>query len=117
MAITIERATSNSVLTIAASAALSEAIDMRPFTGGVISMPAAWTAASISFKVSAASNGTFQPLYDKNGTLVAVTAAAATEIALPAEVFGSRFIKLWSETAGADVTQDAARSITVSLKG
>jgi len=55
------------------------------------------------------------PLEDSTGT-VAVTVAGGETVALPSGLAGARYVRLWSETAGADVTQDAARRLIVSLK-
>lgn len=113
----IERRYRMATLTIANGAALSDAVDVRAFAGGVVSMPAAWTAASIGFKHAPTVDGTYQPLYDDSGTLVAASAAASRDIVLPDTLFACSFVKLWSENAGSDANQGAERSIKISLKG
>lgn len=112
------RGNTTSTATIAGSAALSDVIDMTRYAGGIIHMPAAWTAASIGFKVSTTSNGTFLPLYDAEGSLMQISSPSASQAyALPSDIFPARYVKLWSQDgAGSDTTQDAQRSITIDLK-
>jgi len=68
--------------------------------------PAAFTGATISFKVSNEADGTFLPLYDKAGTLIAITATDGAHVSLPSDLYSCRYIKIIS--AGAE---GAARSI------
>ncbi len=112
----IERRITSGVVTIANGAALSDVIDFRQHAGGVLSMPAGWTAAKIAFKHSPNANGTFQPLYDESGSRVEVSVAASGDYAIPDKVFGCAFIKLWSETNGGDTNQGADRPISFTLK-
>lgn len=62
----------------ASSLSASVLIAGRPIVN--IGMPAAWTAASLSFDVSACEAGTFFPLYGDDGNEVAIAAAASTQI-------------------------------------
>jgi len=106
---------------IAESAALSGEIDMRQYAGAILHMPAAWTAASIGFQVSATSGGTFTPLYDEYGSLVQITGTSVPTVdrsyVLPAKLFAGLYVKLWAQNgSGTDVNQAAARSIAVDLK-
>lgn len=116
-AITRQQATV--IVAIALNGNLSGEFDMRPYAMGLVHMPAAWTAASIGFKVASESGGTFLPLYDKNGSLVQVSSPAVdTAVAFPAEVAACKWVKLWSQDGSASNTaQAAARSLTVDLKG
>lgn len=106
------------VAAIASGAALSQAIDFRAFVMAVVHMPAVWTAASIGFYVSPTEDGTFQPLYDKNGSLVQISGPTASKSYVsPAELAGCLWIKLWSQDGSASSTnQAAARSLNVDLK-
>jgi hypothetical protein len=113
----IERRYRNLTPSIASGQNLSETIDMRPFAGGVLSMPAAWTAASIGFKHCATIDGTYQTLNDDAGSRVEMAVAASGEYVLPQELFACAFIKLWSETSGSDTNQGGARSFSLFLKG
>ena len=105
-------------VTIANGAALSNELPMDTYAGGIIYMPAAWTAASIGFKVAHTGGGTYYPLYDHDGTLVQVaTPTANNAYELPPEVYGALHIKLWSQDgAGADTNQGAARAFHITLK-
>ena len=108
-------------VTIAASAALSNAVDMREYVGdaGLIYIPA-WTAASLGFYVSDAYAGTYAPLRDDAGAVVEISGiqtAAAAWYKIPEELRGAAWVKLWSETAGSDVNQAAARACMIFVKG
>jgi hypothetical protein len=105
---------------IAINTAESNVISMADFSGGLLHTPAAWTAGSIAFKVCDRPDGTFIPLRDKTAALVEITSIvtnAAAAYPLPDELFGALYFKLWSETAGSDTNQVAARSLTITLKG
>ena len=104
--------------TIANGGNLSDAFDARKVTMGTLHMPAAWTSASIGFKVSPTSDGTFLPLYDEHGTLVQITSPSASQAySLPTRLAGCGFVKLWSQDgSGSNTAQGAARSFLVELK-
>lgn len=115
----MRRVSSTSTVTIANAAALSNVVDFTGAAGGMIDMPAAWTTAQLGFHHCATRGGTFQPLYDEDGTLVEVALPADPSdlsYLLPAELFPARFVKLWSEISAADENQGAERSIILSLK-
>ncbi len=79
-----------------------------------ISMPAAWTAANLTFQASDSLTGTFQNLYDAAGTEVTVTTAAGREIRLdPTHFAGVGYIKVRSGTSAVPVNQGAARTVTL----
>jgi len=101
-------------LTIAEGASLSGAIDCtRGRYPGRIVMPAAWTAAALTFQVSD-DGTTYRNLYDEYGTEVTVQAAASRDIRLePANWFTARYLKIRSGTSGTPVNQAAARTLTV----
>lgn len=105
---------------IANGASQSGVINIRSFLVGALQMPAAWTAAVITFLASDSENGTFDPVYDDSGTEVSVTVAASRVVGLDA-VAGSlaacQYLKLRSGTVGAAVNQGAERTIKVFLKG
>lgn len=105
--------------TIANGASLSGEIDLSNHKIMTIFMPAAWTAANLTFQVAAVTGGTFQDLYNDGGAEVNVTAAASRAIGVDiyAGVLASaRFIKIRSGTTGTPVTQGAARSIILVIK-
>ena len=68
-------------LQIASGSSLSGSIIHagRPIVG--IQMPTTWTAASLSFDVTACPGGTLYPLYDDSKTQVAIAPTACTAIA------------------------------------
>jgi len=108
-------------VTMDEDAALSDAIDLRPFAAGIVIMPSGWTTADLGVKTSSAENGTYAPLADLEnsyGTDVSIDAAAAsTAYPIPLHVFACAWIKLWSHDGdGGNTTQAAAREFTVILK-
>lgn len=101
-------------VTIASGAAVSDAFEVREGMFVMLQMPSTWTAASLGFKVATEKGGTYLPLYDEYGNLLALTVAASTTIRVPVTwLAGCPWVKLWSETAGADVAQGGARAITI----
>lgn len=114
----LQRDTYSVSLTIESGGDLSEAFDFRLFGGGDVSMPAAWTAASIGFQVSNSLGGTFQPKYDENNSLIEISGPIADRTySVPVRLFGSHFIKLWSQTNGSGVNQASDRVLRFDLKG
>lgn len=114
----IEREGVAKSVTVTSGGSLSSAFDMRLFTMMVVTMPGAWTAASIAFKVAAAEGGSYVPLYDEDGYLVEINGpVSGRAYAAPAEVAVGRWVKLWSQDgAGNDVAQAGTRTLTVGLK-
>jgi len=100
--------------TIASGASLSAAVDMqgRALTG--ILLPAAWTAAGVTFSVS--HDGiTYGDLYGESGEY-SLTVGASSFVGLnPGALMGFRFIKVRSGTAAAAVNQAAQRDVILML--
>jgi len=116
----IQRYSNTVTATIANGAAVSGAIDFRPYTMLVVEMPVAWTAARLAIRASH-DGVTFLPLYDDMGNLVRFNGGAAvavgTAYVAPPEIAGVRFIQLWSEDgAGGNANQDNNRFIVCHLK-
>ena len=115
-------ATANTALktaVIAIDTSLSAEVDLEGFRLAGIVMPAAWTAANLTFQVATATGGTFQDLYDDAGNEVTVTAAVSRShgIDLLAGVLAPwRFLKIRSGTSGVAVNQAAARTISLVCK-
>lgn len=105
-----------STATIANGASLSDALDLGTLRPGRLVMPAAWTAAAISFDVSA-DGVTYGPLYDQYGVEVSISSAnavASRQIVLDPPLFLSvRYLKVRSGLNGAAVNQGAARAIGI----
>lgn len=115
----IRRSSTSNSVTIASSGNLSSALEMSGASGGIIQMPAAWTAASIGFKVCNTVDGTYLPLYDQDGVLVQIDSPAVDKAyTMPTELFGALYVKLWSQNgSGTNTNQGAARTLTVTIKG
>lgn len=101
--------------TIALSGSLAASVDLEGKTLLGIIMPSAWTAASLTFSVSA-DNTTFVDLYDSS-VEVSVAAGINRFIRLnPNDWVGIRYIKVRSGTTAVPVTQAAARAILLVTK-
>lgn len=103
-------------VTIAINESLSGAVAVGDgvFTG--IVMPAAWTAAVLTFQASF-DGTTFYNLYDEAGGEYTIAADASRYITVPAGDFaGVRFLKVRSGTAAAAVNQAAARTLSLIVR-
>lgn len=104
--------------TIANGASLSGAVDINGANLTAILMPAAWTAAGLSFQ--GGDGTTLGDLYDASGAEVFIPAAAAIAnacIILPAGgLLGLQQIKIRSGTTGTAVNQGGARTLTLLLR-
>ena len=105
------------VATIANNGSLSGVCDLTTMRSIGIIMPAAWTAADLTFQVCDTAGGTFVNLYDSNGTEVDIAAAASKAYTLSAAmtrlIAPWRYIKVRSGTSGTPVNQGAQRLITI----
>jgi hypothetical protein len=106
-------------VTIANGASLSGQADVNGANLVAILMPAAWTAAGLTFQGSL--DGTnFANVFDSIGAEVSIPSAAATAsqmILIPAGAFdGMQSIKLRSGTSGSAVNQGAAATLTLQLR-
>lgn len=108
-------------VTIAQSASLSDAANLRGVYVTEIIMPAAWTAAGLTFQGSE-DNSSFQDVYEKaNEEEYDVDSSivdADYRIKIPpADLLGDCYLKVRSGTSGSAVAQDAARTITLKTRG
>lgn len=113
----IERAYAKSTLTIADGAAISQALWMGSWAGGYVLIPDSWTAANMGFQVSEAEAGTFAILRDESGSPVQISGILTTgarAYALPAELFGALWVKLWSKSTTAATETDANQTGAIS---
>lgn len=96
---------------IAASASITDAIDLKTNRLACIQMPSSWTAANLTFQVS--SDGeTYADLYDAFGSEYTVTADASQALLVDVkDFFGFRFLKIRSGTSGTPVNQAAGREL------
>jgi len=97
--------------TIAYAASLSGVIDLGKLTLVGIHMPALWTTANLTFQVS--EDGiTYDNLFDRFGTEVNYSGAAARFIPIPpSDWISIRFVKIRSGMSAVPVNQGAARSV------
>jgi hypothetical protein len=99
--------------TIANGASLSGAVDLAGKGVLRLLMPAAWTAAAITFQTSM-DNSTFYNLYKVDGSEYSVTVDASRAVVLPpADFAGFAYLKVRSGAAGAAVNQGAERLVTL----
>lgn len=110
-------------VTIPSGQAQSNAIDLIGNVLVALAMPAAWTAAALSFLGAPTFDGTYLPVYDDAGTevIVAQASVVAGRVIVNSTVLEKlaslRFIKLRSGGVGAEVTQGADRVLTLLVKG
>jgi len=85
---------------------------------GVVELPAAWTSASLGFKVATTEQGDYQPLYGSDAALLQIASpSTSTVYVLPAELAAATYVKLWSQNgSGADEAQAAARTLKLTIK-
>ena len=104
--------------TIASGASLSGEVDGKGMRLAKIFMPAAWTAASMTFAEAEATGGTFDPLYDGGGIEVTETVASRTVAPLNTAALTSMcYFKVRSGTVASAVNQEAARTIGLLFVG
>lgn len=102
--------------TIDTSTHLSASIDIAHWTPVGMMMPAAWTAANLTFQV-AYDNSDFGNMYDAAGGEVTVTADTDIYIAIdPIDFAGCQYLKVRSGTSGTPVAQAAVRTLQIILK-
>lgn len=101
---------------IANGAAVSNSTELGAFRSFSIQMPAAWTAASLTFQGSI-DGTTFYDVYDIAGNELVVTAAASRIIVDIPELSTLRYLKVRSGTTGTPVNQGAERTLTIICKG
>jgi hypothetical protein len=120
----IARENSYALITILSGEAESETLDFGNYAGGMVLVPSAWTAANIGFKVSRLNNGTYNILRDDIGVPVQISTiltSGARWYTLPSELYGAKFVRLWSKSTVSatetDTNQGAERELELLLKG
>lgn len=99
--------------TIANGESLSAGVRFDGAALVAIIMPAAWTAASLTFQASV-DDITYNNVYNESGIEKTVTASTSRYIALnPADFVGANYIKVRSGTSGTPVNQDAERALSL----
>lgn len=109
------------VTTIASGESLSSAIDLEVYKLAAILMPAAWTAAGVTFEIAESNqaSATWRPLFDDQGNEVTVTTAAGRAVGLDSmagALAACRYVKIRSGTSGAPVNQTADRTLILAVK-
>ena len=120
----ILRTYAHEIVTIVTDTAYSDPpIDMREFSALQVHIPAAWTDAALGFSVGPIKDSTYGPLYvvptcSTNLTVLAQVASVSVSEAYhcPMEVGGAGWVRLWSQTAGADEAQLGDRVIRITKK-
>lgn len=110
-----KRANFVQTVTIAIDANVSDAIDFRQVAGAQVIIPASFQG-DIGFKVCDTEDGAFVILLDEDGAIVEIDVTAARAQFFPPKVFPAQYVKLWSQNAGSDQNQSAARSLVVMAK-
>jgi hypothetical protein len=106
--------TSTLSFTILNGQSLSAALRLNGMMGEALIMPAAWTAAGLSFAASETEAGIFLPLFDALGVEITCTVLASQRIVLPIGLLRSHdWLRLRSGTAAVPVNQGADRSLTL----
>lgn len=103
--------------TVANGTALSAEVDLGAKALVGIAMPAAWTAAAMTFQVSADGGATWLELTTTAGAAVNYTVANGQFIAVdPAQWKGINAVKVRSGTSGVPVNQGADRTIGLVVR-
>lgn len=104
-------------VTIASGTAVSGAIDFRDYSMMIVHIPAAWTAADLSFRTSTTVDGTFDDLNDEFGALLEIAGVAVdSAYVAPAKIAPAHFIQIVSQSGGTPVNQGADRDLILELK-
>lgn len=82
-----------------------------------IAVPAAWTAASLTFQVSPDGGTTWVELADDSAAAIAVGAAVSTCSTLDPKIFSAyQYLRIRSGTAASPVAQAADRTLQLFLR-
>lgn len=103
-------------VTIASGASLSGAADLDQYTLAAVVLPAAWTAAALTFQVTYDGTNYFDlsDYFDGEVTVSSTIAVASKAISLrPSQFLRVAGVKVRSGTSGTPVNQAAARIITL----
>jgi hypothetical protein len=98
--------------TIASGASISDSLDLEGKIPVAVIMPAAWTAAVLTFQISM-DNSNWYDLHDRYGEITQSVAAEVISVLEPASFLGARYLKVRSGTSGTGVNQAAERSMTL----
>lgn len=100
---------------IPAAGSITPAIDVGSYRLARVQIPATWTAAPLTFQMSA-DGVTYGDLFDATGTEYTAQVAAGRAVLLPLiDFIGARFIKIRSGPTAAPVAQAAQRDLVLQL--
>jgi hypothetical protein len=106
--------------TIDSAGSLSAAVDLDGKAIAYIDMPAAWTAAAITFQTGSidTSGATFKDVMLDDGTEVSITVAVSDHVVLtPTKAWAfKRYVKIRSGVSATAVAQADVRTIVIGLK-
>lgn len=106
----------SAAVTIANGTSLSAAVDLLGASLVAIVMPAAWTAAGMTFQASIDGVNFFN-VYTSAGAEYSATVAASQYVTLPiVDLAGVRWLKVRSGTSGTPVNQGADRALKLVVR-
>ena len=104
-------------VTIASGQSLSGPINLGGLRLFGIVMPATWTAANLTFQMSADNGVTWNNLYDSSGAEIVVTAGTSRCIVFdPTNYSALQWIQVRSGTSATPVAQGANATMTLVLR-
>lgn len=116
---TTQREAKRITLTIANGAAVSDPVNFSQYAGGIVAMPAAWTAANVGFQIADDEDGPYYPLLNagNDAPIEIGSPTAGSAYSLPKEIYGAIWFKLWSQDgSGNNTNQGAERALSLLLK-
>lgn len=80
----------------------TQALDFRRDAGGILLIPAGYTANTLTVYISDAETGSYYTLTESDGTAVTITVTASKAVELPVHLFAGHWIKLVQSANDAD---------------
>jgi hypothetical protein len=102
--------------TIPDAGSLSGMLDCRSGYVEKIAMPAAWTAAGLTFQACESADGTFLDVQTGSAELALAADAGQCILVLPDRWLGGCYLKVRSGTADTPVAQGAERKLTLKIR-
>lgn len=116
---TMKRNVKTATATIANGQSLSDAVALGTGFPAALQLPAAWTAAALTFQGSVDGGATYGNIYDDGVERTIASASVVADRILSLDQrdwHGLTHIKIRSGTAAAAVNQGASRAIVVGLE-
>jgi hypothetical protein len=103
--------------TIASGTSLSGVLNLGGLRLFGIAMPAAWTAANLTFQMSPDGGTTWVNMYDANGNEMTATTSSSRHIVIdPTNFAAIQLLKVRSGTSAAPVNQGQDSTLTLILR-